>query len=692
MERPPLHWSALALYLGVLVLLLVVHGLSTQTTGASQTRPPAGTVSPLEGQRAIVTVQNGRLVSRQPPPGRRLALTFDDGPDPVWTPRIASTLRRLGATGTFFPLGSRVVQNPGLVRQLRADGFEIGNHTFNHADLSRASNRERSLQVSLTETALAGAAGVRPRLFRPPFSSEPSAITPQQAPSVVDIAEDGYLIALSDYDSEDWRRPGVEEIVRNAAPRGGQGGIVLLHDGGGDRSETVAALERLVPRLRERGFRFVRVSDLLSVSPAEVEVPATAAQRARGRLLIAALEVAGWITGVLTALLIPIGVLAVVRALLLLAVSRRHARRWRRRRPGEEFAPPASIVVPAYNESAGIERAVLSLRGSAYPQVEVIVVDDGSEDGTGDIVSRLGLPDVRVIRQPNSGKPAALNAGVAAARHDLVVTVDGDTVFEPDTLRRLVEPFRDPDMGAAAGNTKVGNRRGLLGRWQHIEYVMGFNLDRRLYDVLQCMPTVPGAVGCFRREALDDAGGFSAGTLAEDTDITMAIGRAGWRVVFVEDARAWTEAPATLAGLWRQRYRWSYGTLQAVWKHRAAMWRRGERRIGWRGIPYLVLFQVLLPLLAPVIDVFALYGLLFLDPLQTLAFWAGFNVLLLALAAYAFRLDGESLRPLWAMPLGQLVYRQLMYLVVLQAVVSAFLGARLRWQHLERTGRVQVAR
>ena len=259
---------------------------------------------------------------------------------------------------------------------------------------------------------------------------------------------------------------------------------------------------------------------------------------------------------------------------------------------------------------------------------------------------------MRVLRQPNAGKAAALSAGVAVASGEVIVMVDADTVFEDLTLRRVVEPFGDPAVGAVAGNTKVGNRRGLLGRWQHIDYVTGFNLDRRLYDVFRCMPTVPGAVGAFRRQAIDAAGGFSSATLAEDTDLTMAIGRAGWRVVYVEDARAWTEAPATLSGLWRQRYRWSYGTMQAVWKHRSALWRREPGKVGRRGLPYLVLFQIALPFLAPLIDLSALYGVVFLNPLPILAYWAAFNLLQLLLGAYAFRLDGERLRPLWALPLA----------------------------------------
>jgi cellulose synthase/poly-beta-1,6-N-acetylglucosamine synthase-like glycosyltransferase len=465
----------------------------------------------------------------------------------------------------------------------------------------------------------------------------------------------------------------------------------MFHDGGGDRSQTVAALERLVPRLRARGYEFVRVSELVGWRRDDAEVPAGTWARVRGRTLIATLAVARWTTAVLVALLVAATALFLLRSLLLFAFARHHVKRIRGRRAADELFPPVSIVVPAFNEAVGIERAAQSLAASDYPEFEVIVVDDGSTDGTAELLRRLQLPRVSVVSQPNGGKPSALNHGVDLARHAIIAMVDADTIFEPGTLRRLVEPFRDPTVGAVSGNTKVGNRRRLLGRWQHIEYVMGFNLDRRLYDVLQCMPTVPGAAGAFRREALADAGGVSAATLAEDTDLTLSIGRAGWRVVFAEDARAWTEAPASLRLLWRQRFRWSYGTLQSVWKHRAALWRRGEGRVGRRGLPYLVLFQLVLPLLAPLIDLFTLYGLVFLDPRGVLAFWIGFVGLQFALGWYAFRLDGESPRVLWAMPLQQFVYRQLMYLVVVESVLAALSGRRLRWRPITRSGEVEVA-
>jgi cellulose synthase/poly-beta-1,6-N-acetylglucosamine synthase-like glycosyltransferase len=270
--------------------------------------------------------------------------------------------------------------------------------------------------------------------------------------------------------------------------------------------------------------------------------------------------------------------------------------------------------------------------------------------------------------------------------------VDGDTVFEAEALRRLVQPLHDPTVGAVSGNTKVGNRRGLLGRWQHIEYVTGFNLDRRMYEVLQCTPTVPGAIGAFRREALDEVGGVSGATLAEDTDLTLAIGRTGRRIVYAEKAYAWTEAPSSLGDLWRQRYRWSYGTMQAVWKHKSALLGRDprERRIGWIALPYMTLFQIVLPIAAPLIDLFALYGLLFGNAAPVLAFWLGFNALQLLVAAFAFRMDKEPLRPLWALPLQQFVYRQLMYVVIIESTVSALVGARAHWRHLTRTGDVEV--
>jgi cellulose synthase/poly-beta-1,6-N-acetylglucosamine synthase-like glycosyltransferase len=201
------------------------------------------------------------------------------------------------------------------------------------------------------------------------------------------------------------------------------------------------------------------------------------------------------------------------------------------------------------------------------------------------------------------------------------------------------------------------------------------------------MPTVPGAIGAFRALALTEVGGFSDDTLAEDTDLTMALQRAGWRIVYEPRAIAFTEVPQGLHDLWRQRYRWSYGTMQSAWKHRHAVVEGGDsRRLGWIGLPYLALFQIAFPLLGPVVDLFTVYGLLFLDRRAVLAYWIGFNLIQLVVTLYALRLDRESLGGLWALPLQQFVYRQLMYLVVFHALSTAFSGARTGWHKLRRTG------
>ncbi|MFI5533600.1 bifunctional polysaccharide deacetylase/glycosyltransferase family 2 protein [Kitasatospora sp. NPDC051853] len=686
------HWLLLTTLVLTLTAALLLQGWTHQLYGGT---PDGAATAKGDGRAVPGAVRDGGPVidggAAQPrsarPADRTVALTFDDGPDPVWTPKILDVLRRHQVDATFFVVGSQVAAHPELARRIVAEGHELGVHTFTHADLAAVPEWRRSLELSQSQLALAGAVSRTSSLLRPPYSSSAAALTDADWEAVRKAGQDGYLTVLTTLDSGDWRRPGVDRIVADATPRGTAGEIVLMHDAGGDRSQTVAALDRLIPELQARGYRFAPVGDALGLPRPMAAAPA--GEHWRGLALLGALAASEWVLRVLGWLLFAAGAVSVLRAVAVVVAARRH-KRLRDRPWGPPVTEPVTVIVPAYNEVAGIEAAVRSLLASDHP-VEVIVVDDGSTDGTADLVESLRLPYVRVIRQENAGKPAALNAGIAAASCELLVMVDGDTVFEPDAVRMLVQPFADRRVGAVSGNAKVVNRGGLLGRWQHIEYVVGFNLDRRLFDLAECMPTVPGAVGAFRRSALLRLGGVGESTLAEDTDLTMGLCRAGWRVVYEERAKAWTEAPASLGALWRQRYRWCYGTLQAMWKHRGALAQRGQAgKLGRRGLGYLLLFQVLLPLLAPVVDVFALYGLVFLDPGRIIGLWAAFLALQFAMGAYAFRLDGEKLGPLWTLPLQQFVYRQLMYLVVIQSVCTALAGSRLRWQRMQRYGSLQV--
>jgi cellulose synthase/poly-beta-1,6-N-acetylglucosamine synthase-like glycosyltransferase/peptidoglycan/xylan/chitin deacetylase (PgdA/CDA1 family) len=637
----------------------------------------------------VIDTRSGRTTSLKMP-DHRLVLTFDDGPDPIWTPKVLDVLKKHHAHAVFFVTGTMASRYPDLVERIVDEGHEIGLHTFNHPDLTFQSKKRIDWELSQNQLALAGAAGIRTSLFRPPYSSFADAMDNKSWPVTEYIGTRGYITVVNNTDSEDWRKPGVQQILRNATPKNGKGAIVLMHDSGGDRHQTVQALDRLLPDMQDKGYEFDNLTEALDAPTAHTAVAGP--ELWKGKAWIFLVQASEHITDVLVVGLSIIGSLVIGRFVLMLLLSGIHARRVRRKdfRWGEPVTRPVSVLVPAYNEAKCIESTVRSLMASEHP-IEVLVIDDGSSDGTARIVEAMGLPNVRVVRQLNAGKPAALNRGLANARHDIIVMMDGDTVFEPSTVRELVQPFGDPRVGAVAGNAKVGNRDSLIGAWQHIEYVMGFNLDRRMYDVLRCMPTIPGAVGAFRRSALERVGGMSDDTLAEDTDITMAMHRDGWRVVYAEKARAWTEAPESVQQLWSQRYRWSYGTMQAIWKHRKALVDRGPSgRFGRVGLPLVSLFMVVAPLLAPLIDVFLLYGVVFGPTEKTIVAWLGVLAIQLVCAAYAFRLDRERMTHLISLPLQQILYRQLMYVVLLQSWITALTGGRLRWQKLRRTGVVEA--
>ncbi|MEU1045186.1 glycosyltransferase [Streptomyces sp. NPDC005897] len=702
LQRPRVLLALLLLLALTCVMLLdgylraEVGGDQRVRTGASASEVPDDV---LDGG-PILSFPGGQATTVSVP-DKTIVLTFDDGPDPTWTPQVLEILEKYDVPGTFFLVGSMVSRHPGIVRDLVEQGNEVGVHTFTHIDLSYQSRARVTREIEQTQLALAGAAGITTTLFRAPYSSQTDAIDNYSWPVYESLGEDGYTSVFIDTDSDDWKRPGVSKIVEWATPEDGEGASVLFHDAGGERSQTIEALPQYIEKMKAKGYTFTTVSGATAEQRPQqpggsggglqaAHHQATGATLYEGKALIAAVAVAEWTVPALSAGLVIVGVAVMGRFAMMLFLARRHHRQRNRRRFGwgPPVTGPVSVIVPAYNEKECIEATLRSLARSTHP-IEVVVVDDGSTDGTAEIAESLGLPGVRVVRQANAGKPAALDNGVRHARYDIVVMMDGDTVFEPDTVRHLVQPFADPAVGAVAGNAKVGNRGTLIGAWQHIEYVMGFNLDRRMYDLLRCMPTIPGAIGAFRREAVLQVGGMSDDTLAEDTDITIALHRAGWRVVYEEHARAWTEAPGSLGQLWSQRYRWSYGTMQALWKHRRSLTDKGPSgRFGRVGMPLVVLFQVVTPVFAPLIDVFTVYSMVFVDFRAALLAWLAVLAVQLVCAAYAFRLDGEKYRYLLMMPLQQLAYRQMMYLVLIHSCVTALTGGRLRWQKLKRTGEV----
>jgi cellulose synthase/poly-beta-1,6-N-acetylglucosamine synthase-like glycosyltransferase/peptidoglycan/xylan/chitin deacetylase (PgdA/CDA1 family) len=726
---------ALLLLLGLTSVMLLdgylraeVGGDQRVRDGASSTQVPDKIIN----GGPIISFRGGQATTTSVP-SKTIALTFDDGPNPTYTPQVLEILEKYDVPATFFVVGSMVSRYPGIVKDMVDQGNEVGIHTFTHVDLSYQSDARVRREMTQTQLALAGAAGITTTLFRAPYSSETDAIDNYSWPVYKTLGEEGYTSVFVDTDSDDWKKPGVSKIVKWATPSGTSGASVLMHDAGGDREQTIKALPKYIEKMKAKGYTFTTISGVMAAqntgagtgqqanapSGAAVGQPgggdrtgtaggdqngtgrlqaahreATGATLYEGKALVAAVAVAEYTVPTLSVGLVIVGVAVLGRFGMMLILARRHYRQRNRRRFtwGPTVTRPVTVIVPAYNEKECIANTLESLSKSTHP-IEIIVVDDGSSDGTSEIsreaARALGMTNVRVVRQENAGKPAALNNGVRSASHDIVVMMDGDTVFEPDTVRQLVQPFADPRVGAVAGNAKVGNRDTVIGAWQHIEYVMGFNLDRRMYDLLRCMPTIPGAIGAFRREAVLQVGGMSEDTLAEDTDITIAMHRAGWRVVYQEHARAWTEAPGSLKQLWSQRYRWSYGTMQALWKHRKSLTDKGPSgRFGRVGMPLVVIFQIVTPVFAPLIDVFTAYSMIFVDFRAALYAWLAVLGVQLVCAAYAFKLDKERYRYLLMMPLQQLAYRQMMYLVLIHSCITALTGGRLRWQKLKRTGEV----
>ncbi|MEV6380499.1 glycosyltransferase, partial [Streptomyces sp. NPDC051773] len=527
------HWWVLA---SVLATLLAALFLATSVLrgdgdrGVAHDRGPNHLVPQSAAQGGpVLDMRTAGPVSLRIP-SQTVALTFDDGPDPTWTPQILQLLAAEQVPATFFVTGAHVAEHPELVRAQTAAGHEVGLHTFTHTDLATAPHWRTRLELAASRAALAGATGTSTTLLRPPYSSMPDAVGNRDWQAMQTTGELGYLTVLSTHDGIDWQAREAEEIVRGALPEHGEGAVVLLHDGGGDRSRTVAALSGIIDTLKARGYRFTTVSQAVGLPPQTS--PASAFDRWYGTALITLVQTAAALPPYLDRLLAGVALLTAARLLLLAAAAAVHRRRTAHRTlPSQTPRPHVSAIVPAHNEEATVAACVRALLNGGCPDIDIVVVDDGSTDGTAAAARSVADPRVRVITQPNRGKPAALNAGIAHTAHDVIVMVDADTVIVPGAIARLAAAFTDPSVGAVAGNTKVANRTGLLALWQHLEYVMSFGLERRLFDLIGASPTVPGAIGAFRRTALASCGGISADTLAEDTDIAMALCRADWRVV-----------------------------------------------------------------------------------------------------------------------------------------------------------------
>lgn len=627
-------------------------------------------------------------------PDKTIVLTFDDGPDGRYTPRILDILKQHHVPATFFIVGVQAEHEPGLLKRMYDEGHEIGNHTYSHPNIASIGSRRTELELNVTQRIIQHATGVSTTLFRPPYHADSEPQTPDEIEPIVRAQKMGYIAVTARIDARDWV-PGVtvDKIQAVIAAEEGEGQILLLHDGGGDRSATVAALPHIIEHFRSRGYRFTGVSELLGKTRSQLMPPYASSELRWATLGGLAFRLKGVLASWSGAVFLATICLVLVRVggYGILAVW--HKRRSRRHDVVAGFAPPVSVIIPAHNEERVILGTIESVLASQYPDLEIIVVENGSTDATYDVLRERFAREsrVRVYRQLLPGKAAALNTALAMARSDVIVAIDADTVLCPDTIERLVRHFSKSDVGAVSGNVGIHNRQSWLTRFQSIEYICAFNLDRRALDMLNAITVVPGAVGAWRRDVIRAAGDFTEDTLAEDTDVTLAIRQLGFRVLYDDEAVAYTEVPVTTLALVKQRFRWLFGTLQAAWKHRAALFRPQYGSLGFVALPSIWLFQLVLPVVSPLAELAMLAALLGGNWHIVLVYSSLLCVVDVVATGLAYTLEGVHRADLWLLLVQRFYYRYVLLYVTLTAFIAALKGDYVRWQKTERSTTWQVA-
>jgi cellulose synthase/poly-beta-1,6-N-acetylglucosamine synthase-like glycosyltransferase/spore germination protein YaaH/peptidoglycan/xylan/chitin deacetylase (PgdA/CDA1 family) len=644
---------------------------------------------------------------------KKLVLTFDDGPDPIYTPQILDILSRENVPAAFFLVGINAENNIPIVKRIYREGHEIGNHTFTHPNIAMVSRKRAIIEMDATRLLIEAITGHSTVLFRAPFNAD---FEPQKAEELIPVAlarEKNYLDIGESIDPLDWE-PGTsaDSIVARVIARKQSmtdqnlsGNIILLHDAGGEsREATVEALPRIIHYFKERGYQFTTIADLLGKKKEDLmpSVP-----RGSGYYLLQLnyfLAMSAYVgSHLLTSVFIIFIVLSLLR-ILFMAVMASKQHRWEKKFDLKPFwnakgtdAPKVSIIVPAYNEQVNAVSSLENLLRADYPNFEIIFVDDGSKDETYEKVKTAfaSNPNVRVLTKPNGGKASALNFGIQQSEAPFVICIDADTKLLKDAVSKLMMHFGEVQyhngkkVGAVAGNVKVGNTVNLLTRWQSVEYISSQNFDRKAFAYLNAITVVPGAIGAFRKSALEEAGGFTTDTLAEDCDLTIRMLRCNYIIANENDAIAMTEAPETVKMFIKQRFRWSFGVMQTFWKNRDMLFSSRNKVLGWIALPNILLFQYVIPSIIPLADLVMLLGIWFGNGPRIATYYLIFLLVDLGVAILAFSFEKEKLTKLiWLIP-QRLVWRWLLWYVLFKSFRRAIKGELQNWGVLKRTGNVK---
>ena len=641
----------------------------------------------------------------------KLVLTYDDGPDPKYTKEILDTLAFYHVPASFFVVGIEAENNIPLIKRILRDGHEIGNHTFTHPDMSKVSRERALLEMDATKLLIECLTGRSMIMFRAPFNADSE---PEKNEELVPVALSrtrNYITIGESLDPEDWQKGEIKNfdadtifnrVVREYnqhIDKGDSSNIILLHDGGGDRSQTVLATGKLIRYFQARGYTFTTVADLLGKTRDEMMPFVDSKDYFKLRVNYFWAEVVYIGSHFFFSLFLVFISLSAIRLLMLGLLSFLQRRKEKHIHFNElvDMYPLVSIVVPAYNEEVNIVSSINNLLRCDYPNFNIVFIDDGSKDATWEMVTQhfSKEPLVKLFTKPNGGKASALNIGLSKTAAPYVVCIDADTKLAPNAVRLLMKHFlmqptdSKAEIGAVAGIVKVGNEVNVLTRWQSIEYITSQNFDRKGFAYANAISVVPGAIGAFKREAIIEAGGFTTDTLAEDCDLTIRILRAGYIVANEPKAIAYTEAPESLKMFMKQRYRWSFGVMQTFWKHRDLLFTNKPKSVGWIILPDTLIFKYIIPFFSPIADVLMIIGLFTENAGKIFWYYLLFTVVDITIAAISFLFEKENpLKLVWLIP-QRIIYRWIMLLILYQSLKRALKGELQNWGVLKRTGNVK---
>ncbi|TSC86115.1 MAG: polysaccharide deacetylase/glycosyl transferase, group 2 family protein [Parcubacteria group bacterium Gr01-1014_8] len=629
---------------------------------------------------------------------KTLALTFDDGPKPIYTEEIVSVLKENDVPATFFLVGEQMIRHPTITRSIVSNGFDVGNHSLTHSRNIHSSSERIHREIVATDRILSAITGHSSIFYRPPYllDQEFGSIDGMSIDSDVirTIEEVGPIVVGADAGGEDWEtaiRADADIIYEQVAADARDGHhVILLHDAAG-AGATADALRELIPALKAEGYRFVPLSFYFGLTREQAmpEVGIGVILSEAVLTLLVFTEVSGG--ALLYILVVSMVVIAVARIWFIILVRRIIVPLVRTPR-FRGILPSVSVIIPAHNESANIEATIHSVMSGSVTPEEVIVVDDASSDNTAKLVRELQVkydPRLRLLQKERGGsKAAALNAGLPEAAGDVLVCIDADTTVSRHALRRLLYHFHDTKVGAVAGKVYPASLRSFFEKLQYLEYVQAQNLDKEVFSVVNAVGIVPGAIGAWRKTAVVNAGGYSLDTVVEDQDLSLALLLRGWNIVYEPEALGYTETPTSAQTFFKQRFRWVHGTMQCFRKYEAWFASPFAPRMGFIVLPNLLLFNLIIPLAAPLVDIafFASVFGIFNVPLVATIFI--FFILFDLLYAYeGLRLEEKptySLIPL--IPIQRWVYRYIVAAAMFKSVVAALAGTLVVWATPSRRG------